>query len=81
MHSKHLAFGGKSHGHRARTLEEKKKQNTKLTESFFPLNFNVYINLDNGERTRVKKKKKKKKRTPISLEEKHDENYVAAVRK
>ena len=81
MHSKHLArFGGKSHGHRARTLEEKKNK-TQKTESFFPLNFNVYINLDNRERTRVKKKKKKKKRTPISLEEKHDENYVAAVRK
>ena len=78
MHSKHLArFGGKSYGHRARTLEEKKKK--QKTESFFPLNFNVYINLDNRERTRVKKKKKN--RTPISLEEKHDENYIAAVRK
>ena len=80
MHSKHLArFGGKSHGHRAPDFRGKKKQKQK-TESFFPLNFNVYINLDNRERTRVKKKKKKK-RTPISLEEKHDENYIAAVRK
>ena len=60
MHFKHLArFGVKSHGHRARTLEE--KTNKQKTESFFPLNFNVYINLDNRERTRVKKKKKKKK--------------------
>ena len=24
-------------------------------KSFFPLNFNVYINLDNGERARAKK--------------------------
>ena len=28
-------------------------------ESFFPLNFNVYINLDNGERARAKKQIKK----------------------
>ena len=32
-------------------LEEKKP------ESFFPLNFNVYINLDNRERAKAKKKK------------------------
>ena len=41
-------------------LKRKKKQNKKQNiESFFPLNFNVYINLDNRERTRVKEKKKK----------------------
>ena len=51
MHSKHLArFGAKSHGHAARTFGGKK------TESFFPLNFNVYINLDNRERAKAKKK-------------------------
>ena len=32
-------------------LEQKKQKN----ESFFPLNFNVYINLDNKERARAKK--------------------------
>ena len=35
-------------------LEENKKN--KKAKSFFPLNFNVYINLDNGERARAKKK-------------------------
>ena len=48
-----------------RTLEGKKKQKQK-TESFFPLNFNVYINLDkknNKKRTKMKKKKKKKRDT------------------
>ena len=33
-------------------LEEKKNN-----KSFFPLNFNVYINLDNRERAKAKKKK------------------------
>ena len=51
LHSKHLArFGGKSHGHAARTFRGKK------TESFFPLNFNDYINLDNRERAKAKNK-------------------------
>ena len=29
----------------------------KKNDSFFPLNFNVYINLDNRERAKAKKKK------------------------
>ena len=59
----------------ADTFREEKKKKKK--ESFFPLNFNVYINLDNRERAR---KKNKWQRRPISLEEKH-ENYIATVRK
>ena len=35
----------------ARAFRGKKKQ----YESFFPLNFNVYINLDNRERAKSKK--------------------------
>ena len=54
-------------------LEQKKQKN----ESFFPLNFNVYINLDNKERARAKKTQQWR---PISLEEKH-ESYIAAVTK
>ena len=42
LHFKHPAhFGGKSHGR---------------PDSFFPLNFNVYINLDNRERARARSK-------------------------
>ena len=58
----------------ARNFREKKNNKN---ESFFPLNFIVYINLDNGERGRARNKYQ---RRPISLEEKH-ENYIAAVRK
>ena len=32
----------------------RKKKTKKKPESFFPLNFNVYINLDNRERARAK---------------------------
>ena len=32
-----------------------KKETKKIPESFFPLNFNVYINLDNRERARSEK--------------------------
>ena len=32
-----------------------KQKTKKKTEPFFPLNFNVYINLDNRERARSKK--------------------------
>ena len=43
MHFKQLArFGGKSHG---RPDFKREKQNKK-SESFFPLNFNVYIDLE-----------------------------------
>ena len=50
MHFKHPArFGGKSHGH-----PEFKRENKK--ESFFSLNFNVYVNLDNRERARARNK-------------------------
>ena len=38
----------------ARTLREKNK--TKKSESFFPVNFNVYIDLDNMERARARNK-------------------------
>ena len=54
MHFKHLArFGGKSHG-RA-DLREKNNKNNK-DESFFTLNFNVYINVDNREKVRARNK-------------------------
>ena len=55
----------------ARTFREKKK-----TESFFPQNLNVYINLDNRERAR---RRNKQQRKPNSLEEKH-ENDIAVLR-
>ena len=39
----------------AQTFREE-KTNNKKNESFFPLNFNVYINLDNRERARTRNK-------------------------
>ena len=65
-----VRFGSKSHDRSDLKREEK-------NESFFPLNFNVYINLDNREGARARKKYKLR---PIWLEEKH-ENYIAAVKK
>ena len=49
----------------------------KWIHPFFQLKCNVYIDLGNRERARVRGKKQ---RRPISLEEKH-ENFIAAVRK
>ena len=75
MHFKRPArFGGNHIA--ARTFKEK-KNNSNKNESFFPPNFNVYINLDNGKRVRARNKWQ---RRPISLEEKH-ENNITAVRK
>ena len=59
-----------------RTFREKKYNNNKA-DSFFRLNFNVYINVDRRERARARDKKQ---RRPISLEEKR-ENFIAVVRK
>ena len=36
--------------------KKKTKQKPKRNESFFPLNFNVYINLNNRERARARNK-------------------------
>ena len=52
------------------------KNNNNKADSFFRLNFNVYIDVDNGERARARDKKH---RRPISLKEKH-ENFIVAVR-
>ena len=60
-----------------RTFREK-KYNKNKADSFFQLNFNVYINVDNRERARVRDKKKTKEK--IWLEEKR-EIFIAAVRK
>ena len=55
MHFKRPArFGGNHKA--ARTFKEKKKNNSNKNESFFPPNFNVYINLDNGKRVRARNK-------------------------
>ena len=59
-----------------RTFTEKKYNNNKA-DSFFPLNFNVYVNVDNRERDKARDKKR---RRPISLEEKR-ENFIAVVSK
>ena len=59
----------------ARTFKGKIKITEK--ESFFSLNFNVYINLDNRDRARAIDKQQRRQ---ISLEGKH-ENEIAAVRK
>ena len=53
------------------------KKTTTNADSFFRLNFNVYINVDNRERARARVKNQ---RRPISLEEKQKE-FIAAVRK
>ena len=58
-----------------RTFREKKYNNNKA-DSFFRLNFNVYINVDKRERARARDKKQ---RRSISLEEKR-ENFIAVVR-
>ena len=55
MHFKHLArFGGKSHGRP--DLQGEKKNNNNKAESFFGLNFNVYINVDGREKARARNK-------------------------
>ena len=53
------------------------KNNNIKADSFFRLNYNVYIDLDNRERARARDKQQ---RRPISLAEKH-ENFIATVRK
>ena len=53
------------------------KTTTTKADSFFRLNFNVYIDVDNKQRARAKDKNQ---RRPISLEEKHN-TFIAAVRK
>ena len=53
------------------------KTTTTKADSFFRLNFNVYIDVDNKQRGRAKDKNQ---RRPISLEEKHN-TFIAAVRK
>ena len=53
------------------------KTTTTDADSFFRLNFNVYINVDNRERARARVKNQ---RRPISLEEKQ-KKIIAAVRK
>ena len=58
-----------------RTFREKK--NIKA-ESFFGLNFNVYINAEKRERAEARNKKQ---RTPILLEEKHENFIAVATRK
>ena len=63
------------------TLREKQREinknnNNKKAESFVPLNFNVYINVENRERAKARNTQQ---RRPISLEEKH-QNFTAAVR-
>ena len=48
LHFKNLArFGGKSHGRPDLQAEKKNNNNNNKAESFFRLNFNVYINEDN----------------------------------
>ena len=50
MYLRHpVRFGGKSRGH----PDFWREQNNNKNESFFSLNFNVYINLDNRERARA----------------------------
>ena len=51
---KHPAyFGGKSHGH---PDFKREKKNSNKAESFFPLNFNVCINVEHRERARARNK-------------------------
>ena len=59
-----------------RTFRGEKNHNNKA-ESFFRLNINVYINVDNRERTKARDEKQ---RRPILLEE-TPEKFLAAVRK
>ena len=55
MHFKHLArFGGKYHGRQ--DLQGEKNNNNNKAESFFRLNFNAYINVDNREKARARNK-------------------------
>ena len=60
----------------SRPFRDKNNNNNK-SDSFFQLNFNVFINVDNRERARARDKHQ---RIPISLEEKH-KKFIAAVRK
>ena len=53
------------------------KKTTTKADSFFRLNFNVYIDVDNRQRARTRDKNQ---RRPISSEEKR-KNFIAAVRK
>ena len=55
LHFKHLArFGGKYHGRQ--DLQGEKNNNNNKAESFFRLNFNAYINVDNREKARARNK-------------------------
>ena len=45
-------FGGKSHGHQD---FQREKLNNKKAESFLPLNFNIYIDVNNRERAGARK--------------------------
>ena len=56
---------------------EIKTTTTTKADSFFQLNFNVYIDVDNRQRARARDKNQ---RRPISLEGKH-KKLIAAVRK
>ena len=62
-----------------RTFREEKYNNNKV-DSFFRLNFNVYIDVKWTTEKELEREIKKTQRRPISLEEKR-ENLLAAVRK
>ena len=55
-----------------------KKAGTTNASSFFRLNFNVYIDVDNRERDRARDKNR---RRPISLEEKQKKIYSSGEKK
>ena len=73
LHFKHLRVSAVNHKV-SRAFRD--KNNNNKANSFFRLNFNVYVDVDNGERARVRDKKQRRK---ISLKEKH-ENFIVAVR-
>ena len=52
-----VSIGSKSHGHP--DLSREKKYNNNQADSFFRLNFNVYINVGNRERARARDEKTK----------------------
>ena len=49
-----------------------RQKNNNKADSFFQLNFNVYIDVDNKERARAKDKKQIIKRRPIQIRWKND---------
>ena len=73
LHFKHMRVSAVN---RIASRAFRDKNNNNKANSFFRLNFNVYVDVDNGERARARDKKQRRK---ISLKEKH-ENFIVAVR-